>query len=149
MFATTYSGGAIWWTLKEERQAWCSLQVKLCDPYLSALRRCVKALYKYYSFSFLSFPFLSTLSSFSLPFLPVSSLPLPLKVGPLNTARGFRERCKFPQWVLGRSPSRQTILLAWLQLCWTRWPPANTPVVTYKVGIPANGHPSQFKPGSV
>ena len=34
MSATTVSGGAVWWTLT--RQAWC-LQVKLCDPYLSAL----------------------------------------------------------------------------------------------------------------
>ena len=30
-------GGAIWWTLSKERQAWCYLQVKLCDPCLSAL----------------------------------------------------------------------------------------------------------------
>jgi len=30
-------GGAIWWTLTKERQAWCYLQVKLCDPCLSAL----------------------------------------------------------------------------------------------------------------
>ena len=35
---TTYSGGAIWWTLTKERQVWCNLQVKLCDPCLSALR---------------------------------------------------------------------------------------------------------------
>jgi len=39
-----------------ERQAWCCLQVKLCDPCLSALGVpwCEKALYKYSSFSFLS-----------------------------------------------------------------------------------------------
>ena len=30
-------GGDIWWTLTKERQAWCCLQVKLCDPCLSAL----------------------------------------------------------------------------------------------------------------
>ena len=30
-------GGDIWWTLPMERQAWCYLQVKLCDPCLSAL----------------------------------------------------------------------------------------------------------------
>jgi len=50
-------GGAIWWTLTKERQAWCRLQVKLCDPRLSALRVCVRtkmALYKYSSFPFLS-----------------------------------------------------------------------------------------------
>ena len=39
------------------RQAWCCLQVKLCDPCLSALYVpwCEKALYKYSSFPFLSF----------------------------------------------------------------------------------------------
>jgi len=37
-----------------ERQAWCCLQVKLCDPRLSALcvPWCKKALYKYSSFPF-------------------------------------------------------------------------------------------------
>jgi len=30
-------GGDIWWTLTKERQAWCYLQVKLCDACLSAL----------------------------------------------------------------------------------------------------------------
>jgi len=30
-------GGDIWWMLTKERQAWCCLQVKLCDPCLSAL----------------------------------------------------------------------------------------------------------------
>ena len=41
----------------KERQAWCCLQVKLCDPCLSALcvPWCKKALYKYSSFPFLSF----------------------------------------------------------------------------------------------
>jgi len=41
----------------KERQAWCCLQVKLCDPCLSALYVpwCEKALYKY---SFFPFPFL-------------------------------------------------------------------------------------------
>jgi len=45
-------GGAIWWTLKKERQEWCYLQVKLCDPCMSALcvPWCKKALYKYSSF---------------------------------------------------------------------------------------------------
>ena len=33
-------------------QAWCNLQVKLCDPCLSAFRRCIKALYKCSSFPF-------------------------------------------------------------------------------------------------
>jgi len=48
-------GGAIWRTLTKERQAWCCLQVKLCDPCLSALRVCVRtkmALYKYSYFPF-------------------------------------------------------------------------------------------------
>ena len=35
MSATSVRGGAIWWTLTKERQAWCTLQVKLCDPCLS------------------------------------------------------------------------------------------------------------------
>jgi len=41
----------------KERQAWCCLQVKLCDPCLSTLcvSWCKKALYKYSSFLFLSF----------------------------------------------------------------------------------------------
>ena len=45
-------GGAIWWMLTKERQAWCCLQVKLCDPCLSALCApwCKMALYKYSSF---------------------------------------------------------------------------------------------------
>ena len=44
----------------KDRQAWCCLQVKLCDPCLSAfcVPWCKKALYmyKYSSFPFLSFP---------------------------------------------------------------------------------------------
>jgi len=43
-------------TLTKERRAWCCLQVKLCDPCLSALGVCVRtkmALYKYSSFPFL------------------------------------------------------------------------------------------------
>jgi len=52
MFATTFSAGAIWGTLTKEKQAWCNLQVKLCDPCLSVLRRCIEALYKYSSFLF-------------------------------------------------------------------------------------------------
>jgi len=59
MLASTFSGGDIWWMLTKERRAWCNLQVKLCDPCLSALRRCIKALYKYSSFPFFSFPYLS------------------------------------------------------------------------------------------
>ena len=31
------------------------------------------------------------------------SPPLPLEVGPLNTARGCGERCKLPQWVRGKA----------------------------------------------
>jgi len=44
----------------KERQAWCCLQVKLCDPRLSALSvvSTIKALYKYTSF--LCFPFTPT-----------------------------------------------------------------------------------------
>ena len=41
MSAASVRGGAIWWTLTKERQAWCNLhQVKLCDsdPCLSTLR---------------------------------------------------------------------------------------------------------------
>ena len=49
--------GAIWWTLTKERQTWFNLQVKLCDPCLSASGVCVlqMALYKYSCFPFLSF----------------------------------------------------------------------------------------------
>ena len=56
MFAITFRGGAIWWTLTKARQASCNLQANLCDLCLSALRlkRCIKALYKYCSFPFLS-----------------------------------------------------------------------------------------------
>ena len=44
----------------------------------------------------------------TLPLLFPPSFPLPssLEVGPLNTGRGFGERCKLPQRGLGRSPSR-------------------------------------------
>ena len=35
------------------------------------------------------------------------SLSLPLEVGPLIQLGGLGERCKLPQWGLGRSPSRQ------------------------------------------
>jgi len=47
-------------TVYSERQAWCYLQVKLCDPRLCALSvvATIKALYKYTSF--LSFPLLVT-----------------------------------------------------------------------------------------
>jgi len=60
MSAACCCGGAIWWTLTKEMQAWCYLQVKLCDPCLSALcvPWCKKALYKYSSFPFLSFKLL-------------------------------------------------------------------------------------------
>ena len=45
----------------KERQAWCCLQVKLCDTCLSALcvPWCKKTLYKYSSFPFLSLLVLS------------------------------------------------------------------------------------------
>ena len=39
------------------------------------------------------------------PFLPSP----PLEVGPLIQLGGLGERCKLPQWGLGRCPSRQTI----------------------------------------
>jgi len=39
--------------------------------------------------SFLDHPFC--------PFLPLSSSPFPLEVGPSNPVRGFGERCKLPQ----------------------------------------------------
>jgi len=47
-------GGDIWWTLTKEKQAWCYLQVILCDPRLSALSvvATIKALDKYTSFLF-------------------------------------------------------------------------------------------------
>jgi len=42
MSVASVRGSAIWWTLMKERQAWCCLQVKLCDPCLNALRVCVR-----------------------------------------------------------------------------------------------------------
>jgi len=56
-------GGTIWWTLMKERQAWCCLQVKLCDPCLSALREyaCVLKWHYINTLPFLSF-FLYSLS---------------------------------------------------------------------------------------
>ena len=44
--------------LTKERQAWCNLQVTLCDPCLRALRVCLHTkitLYKYSSFPFSTF----------------------------------------------------------------------------------------------
>jgi len=51
---------------------------------------------------------------------PLTSVPLPLEVGPLNQARGFGERCKLPQWGLGRIPSRQRFwcILRVKERCW-------------------------------
>ena len=42
--------------------------------------------------------------SLPLPSSPFPSPPLPLEVGPLIQLGGLRERCKLPQWGLGRSP---------------------------------------------
>ena len=52
------------------------------------------------------FPSLVPIPSASPSFLFPSLPSLPLEVGPLNPARGSGERCKLPQWGLGRSPSR-------------------------------------------
>jgi len=67
-----------------------NLQVKLCDPCLSALRlNAVKALYKYSSFSFLSFTL--RLTTFAETIRPVSSRgargapPISLDVNPSGT----------------------------------------------------------------
>jgi len=51
-------GGAIWWTLTKERQAWCYMQVKLCDPRLSAFCVLYPGAKRCYinTFPFLSFP---------------------------------------------------------------------------------------------
>ena len=38
------------------------------------------------------------------------ALPLPLELGPLNTARGSGDRCKVPERDLGQSPSGNRIL---------------------------------------
>ena len=51
-------GGDIWRTLTKERQAWCYLQVKLCDPCLSALSVPPWTKKRYIN----TFPFLSFLS---------------------------------------------------------------------------------------
>jgi len=62
-------GGDIWWMHTKERQAWCCLQVKLCDPRLSAssVVATIKALYKYTSF--LSFPLWQETSSVRLAYM--------------------------------------------------------------------------------
>jgi len=58
---------------------------------------------------FPSFPF----PSFSLPspsiLIPLPRSPSPGGPRPLNQLGRLGERCKLPQWGLGRSPSRQTI----------------------------------------
>ena len=74
MSANLLRGGAIWWTLTKERQAWCNLQVKLCDPCLSALWvwHTKMALYKYSTFRFLSFSWLG--SVLRIPFSALSLL---------------------------------------------------------------------------
>ena len=65
---------------------------------------------------------------FPSPFFP---RPSPLEIGPLNTARGLGERCKLPQWGLGRSPSRQTI--------WCMFEPKRAALVaTFFVDFPTN-----------
>jgi len=48
MSATSIRGDAMWWMLTNKRQAWCSLQVKLCDSCLSALYASTNTLYKYF-----------------------------------------------------------------------------------------------------
>ena len=61
MSVTSVRGGAIWWTLTKERQAWCNLHVKLCDPCLSALRLRMRNKWRYINtlrfLSFLKFVF--------------------------------------------------------------------------------------------
>ena len=60
-------------------------------------------------------PPLSPFSPLPLPPVPSSAISLPsfylfsFRSGHPNTAMGPGERCKLPQWGLGRSPSRQTI----------------------------------------
>jgi len=53
-----------------------------------------------------SLPLPSPLFSLPFPFSFPPLFPLPLEVGPLNTARGLGERCKLTKRGLGRSPSR-------------------------------------------
>ena len=74
-------GGDIWGTHTKERQAWCYLQVKLCDPRLSALSvvATIKALYKYIlTLPYLTLPCavgpLSVLSVLSYPICDVCAL---------------------------------------------------------------------------
>ena len=62
-----FRGGAIWWTLTKERQAWCNLQVKLCDPCLRALRYTQYIKWRYIN----SLPFLY--HSCSREFWPITS----------------------------------------------------------------------------
>jgi len=46
MLATTFSGGAIWWTLTRYRQAWCSLKAVWSMPERFRVVCTIKALYK-------------------------------------------------------------------------------------------------------
>jgi len=48
---------------------------------------------------------------YSPPSLLFPSPPLPLEVELSNPARGSGERCKLPQWGLGRNPSRNRFLV--------------------------------------
>jgi len=54
-------------------------------------------------------PLLPFPSPFPYPSFPSLYPSLPLEVGPLYPAKGVEERCKFPQWDLGRSPSGNRI----------------------------------------
>jgi len=88
--------------LTKERQAWCCLQVKLCDPCLNALRVCVctkMALYKSSSFPFLLLESISKTASPSVQpllhsprqrVLNVYNEPplVPLKIAHLHRASG-------------------------------------------------------------
>jgi len=103
-------GGAIWWTLTKERQAWCCLQAKLCDPCLSALRVCVRtkmALYKYSSFPF-PFSYIATIAIWK--FYTVSQLNCRQNANPFNSITQQKQgnlRSHFTRAVLSRHPRQR------------------------------------------
>ena len=112
MSDTSVRDGAIWWTLTKERKAWCNLQVKLCNPCLSALRLCMRIKRRYIN----TLPFFSFMNSLLIIYCWVwqwkdfnkTTVQINLAKGrivvlsPLTTANGFvRSWLPSNTWFLG------------------------------------------------
>jgi len=84
-------------------------------PYSRRMIQRRQSIWKFGVSSFRSHPLhsLPLSPSFPLPFPffppPLPPSPSPTPGAPLNQLGGLGERCKLPQWGLGRSPSQQTI----------------------------------------